>query len=521
MERAGTSEDIRSWGARTGSDGVSGMVYCLAVRSDRRREWAALAALAALALLAAAAAVRARHPSAAPEAAVSGTERTVAGAGQADGAGGSLVAAGLHEQSYTVQAGDTLGVIAGRYETTVAALMEANDLADPDAIFVGQVLRLHIEPAGEGPAVDVVPDSEMVFGPAYLGFDAAAYAARLPGPIAGHAEIVDGETLTGPEILARVARDFSVGPRILVAFLEARGGWASGAVPDDGAGIDYPAGFADPVRAGLWRQLNYLADQLNAGYYDAKTRGRRLLPTRDGTYLAGHPSVGAGSLAVQRALALQATASELPGRLRAFDAAYRSLFGDPWARELPVGGPSFPSLRLPWAPGEQWWLTGGPHGGWADGSAWSAVDFVPSGDALGCAAAPQWATAVADGVVIGGDAGQLWLDLDSDGARETGPVVFYLHLAEEGRAAPGSRVKAGDRLGHPSCEGGFSNATHLHLARLHDGEWLPAAGPDPLTLGGWQSVGAPESYDGGFVHEDGRERTACECREAGYNDLGW
>lgn len=44
--------------------------------------------------------------------------------------------------SYTVVAGDTLWDIAQRFETTIAALVELNGLADADAIEVGQVLKL-------------------------------------------------------------------------------------------------------------------------------------------------------------------------------------------------------------------------------------------------------------------------------------------------------------------------------------------------------------------------------------------
>jgi LysM repeat protein len=51
-----------------------------------------------------------------------------------------VVAAGA--TSYTVQAGDTLGSIATSYGTTVAALAAANALANPNLIYPGQVLSL-------------------------------------------------------------------------------------------------------------------------------------------------------------------------------------------------------------------------------------------------------------------------------------------------------------------------------------------------------------------------------------------
>lgn len=44
------------------------------------------------------------------------------------------------QTTYVVQQGDTLAAIAQRFGTTVQALQAANGIADPDEIFVGQVL---------------------------------------------------------------------------------------------------------------------------------------------------------------------------------------------------------------------------------------------------------------------------------------------------------------------------------------------------------------------------------------------
>jgi hypothetical protein len=62
--------------------------------------------------------------------------------------------------------------------------------------------------------------------------------------------------------------------------------------------------------------------------------------------------------------------------------------------------------------------------------------------------------------------------------------------------AVGTRLKAGDRIGHPSCEGGVSNGTHTHVARRYNGEWIPADGPLPFNLDGWISDGAGIEYYG-------------------------
>ena len=71
-----------------------------------------------------------------------------------------------------------------------------------------------------------------------------------------------------------------------------------------------------------------------------------------------------------------------------------------------------------------------------------------------------------------------------------------MHIAEDGRAAPGEYLYAGDRIGHPSCEGGISNATHVHIARKYNGEWIAADGPLPFNLDGWVASAGGMEYDG-------------------------
>lgn len=49
-------------------------------------------------------------------------------------------------KTYTVVAGDTLSKIASRFDTTVAALVELNNIADSSRIEVGQILLLPLDP---------------------------------------------------------------------------------------------------------------------------------------------------------------------------------------------------------------------------------------------------------------------------------------------------------------------------------------------------------------------------------------
>jgi hypothetical protein len=103
---------------------------------------------------------------------------------------------------------------------------------------------------------------------------------------------------------------------------------------------------------------------------------------------------------------------------------------------------------------------------------------------------------VADGLVVRTDEGVVAQDLDGDGYEQTGWVVLYLHVEARDRVPKGAVLQAGDRIGHPSCEGGVSTGTHLHIARKYNGEWISADGLTPFIMDGWVSGGEGREYNG-------------------------
>ena len=139
------------------------------------------------------------------------------------------------------------------------------------------------------------------------------------------------------------------------------------------------------------------------------------------------------------------------------------------------------------------------------------------GELLGCQMSTEWTVAAAAGLVARSKDGVVIIDLDGDGHEETGWNLFYMHVAADDRVPAGTFVDEGQRLGHPSCEGGYSTATHLHFARRYDGEWIPADGSCPLVLSGWRAH-ASVSYEGTMTRGE-EVRTACECREDEFNGL--
>lgn len=404
-------------------------------------------------------------------------------------------------EQYTVQPGDTLGQIASRYGVSIEQIVRANELPNPDILSVGQVITIPAPtPESRGPAFKIIPDSELVYGPASVLTDVDGFVRKQGGYLASYREQLGEQTFSGAQIVQFIAQDYSVNPRLLLAVLEHQSGWVTKAKPAAETS-DYPMGWADPQRKGLYRQLAWAANNLNRGYYLWRVGGVGAWLLSDDTIVPADPTINAGTAGVQHLYSL------LYDRLNwekavssgGLFATYNTLFGYPFDYAVePLVPPDLvqPVMQLPFEPGQDWAFTGGPHGAWGDGSAWAALDFAPPGEALGCVDNDAWVTAVAPGLVVRSDSGVVILDLDGDGLEQTGWVVLYLHIASRERVAVGTYLQAGERIGYASCEGGVSSGTHVHLARRYNGEWIAADQDIPFILDGWIASGAGKEYDG-------------------------
>jgi LasA protease len=198
---------------------------------------------------------------------------------------------------YTVQAGDSLGFIAERYGISVKTLMEANNLTDPNLLTVGMVLNVPApNPGDEGTSFKVIPDSEMVYGPATVYFEIKSFIDGQNGYLEMYEQDVNGIVLTGDEIVWIVARNYSVNPRLLLALLEYQSGWVTNPAPFN---TSYPMGLADENHYGLYRQLTWAADTLNRGYYLWKANAISTWVMNDGTVIPVDPTINAGTAALQ------------------------------------------------------------------------------------------------------------------------------------------------------------------------------------------------------------------------------
>ena len=407
---------------------------------------------------------------------------------------------------YTVQPGDTLGSIAQDNQITLAALMQANSLDESSILSVGVVLQIPPINADivRGSSFKIIPDSELVNGPATVQFDVEAFLANRSGYLTNYVQEVDGEYISGAQIITRVAENYSVNPRLLVALVEYRSGWVTNPVPSN---IDYPLGNYDNYYAGLYRQMTWTANNLNRGYYLWRAGAISTLPLSDGSYVPLDPTINAGTAAVQNFLSLfnSRVLWDTDVSSLGFFQTYVDLFGYPFDYDVSPLLPlnlSQPPMQLPIEPGASWSFTGGPHGGWDSGSAWAALDFAPPGEAAGCVSSDAWVVAAANGPIVRAENGAVVQDLDNDGYEQTGWTILYMHIEERDRVELNTYVYAGEKIGHPSCEGGFSNGTHVHLARRYNGEWIPADGNLPFNLEGWISSGNGVEYDGSLTRGD-------------------
>lgn len=419
--------------------------------------------------------------------------------------------------AHTVTAGETLGIIAQQYGTTIEELIALNELANPDIIHAGQLIIVPGEPVAVpvGPSGKIIPDSELVYGPAAAGFDVTEFLTPLNSHLLRHQEEVEGQMMTGPEIVQLIADRYSVNPRLLLAVLEYRSGWV---LSESAPPRSFILGREAPGIDSLAGQLNWAANQLNLGFYGRAEGGLQQIAVGDQP-VRFDPTINDGTAGVQLWLAAHDNATyetwlEETGP-DGFSATYAALFGNPFAYTvdpLVPDGLTAPELVLPWPEDETWYFTGGPHGAWNTGSAWGALDFAPPGDQLGCVSTDLWTTAMADGVVTRSGHGAVVVDMDGDGYAGTGWAITYMHLEARDRIVEGATVAVGDRLGHPSCEGGFSNGTHVHLARSYNGRWINADGDLPFVMSGWTSQGQGSEYDGYLVRGE-VVREACACRD--------
>ncbi len=418
---------------------------------------------------------------------------------------------------YYTQAGDTLPVVAFHFGVGQDEITSTESFPVEGFIPPGKLLIIPNRLSETGPSNLLLPDSEIVYSPSALDLDIDAYVRDAGGYLSRYREYLAEGWVSGAQVVHKVAVENSINPRILLALLEYQSQWVFGS-PDNLAKSDYPLGWVHYDKKGLYKQLAWAVQQLSIGYYGWRDGILVDISFPDNKGLRLAPGLNAGSVGIQYLFARLYNQPEWESVLdgeRSFPALYRAMFGDPWLRAqtveplLPINLTQ-PEMILPFLPGHVWSYTGGPHSAWGPDGARAALDFAPSSVDPGCATSEEWITAVADGLVVRTGNGVVVLDLDGDGYEQTGWVILYLHVASRDRVRQGSLISQGDLIGHPSCEGGASTGTHVHIARKYNGEWVLAGGPLPMVLSGWQARAGSKPYEGSLV-KDGEVIKACTC----------
>jgi LasA protease len=409
---------------------------------------------------------------------------------------------------YQVLPGDTLDGLAGRFGVEPAQIQGAIALSATGYLPAGEILTIPKVLGSVTSAQWLLPDSEVVYSPAAVDFDTEAFITQAGGDLASYTQtIAKDDTRSGAAILQKVAAELSVNPRLLIGLLEFRSGWVFGKPAPDK--VLAPFGFQTPARSGLYQELTIAGSQLNRAFYGWQAGSYTELTFPDGSKLRLDPTLNAGTVALLHLLTyfddLERWQADAYGA-QGFLARYQAMFGDALQRAAAAGpllppGLTQPILELPIPPGQAWSLTGGPHETWNGGTPRGALDFSPITDEPPCAVSRDWATASASGVIVRAADNAVALDLDGDGSEATGWVLVYLHLAAQDLIAYGSQVGTGRYLGHPSCEGGRTTGTHVHLARKYNGVWLAADGPVAMVLSGWRAVAGAADYAGQLVRD--------------------
>jgi murein DD-endopeptidase MepM/ murein hydrolase activator NlpD len=405
---------------------------------------------------------------------------------------------------YSTQQGDTLAAIALRFDVPVDSIRAAVPLTEEGLLPVGiqlqipDILEEHL-PFNTA----YLPDSEIIYGQSVGGFNVLAFVEAAGGFLSTYEEEVKEKTLTGAEIVNKVAIETSTNPRLLLAFLEYQSGWVFG-FPPDAANDPYPIGFGATLDTGLYKELMISARVLDQGFYGWRDGSRLNLSFYGGRTARLAPELNAGSAAIMALFGSlylpEAWDHHMYGD-DSFLSFYREIFGDELARAAAVE-PYLshtiqqPELMLPFPIGEAWSFTGGPHITWQTGTPRGAVDFAPITGEPACAVSAWWTTAAASGLVVRSDWNVVALDLDGDGDEGTGWVLIYMHIAEKDKPAVGTWLEKDARLGHPSCEGGSATGTHVHFARKYNGEWFGVGDPLPMVLSGWRVFAGDRRYEG-------------------------
>jgi len=405
---------------------------------------------------------------------------------------------------YYAIAGDSLPVVSLRFGVDMNEISSPNPIERKGLLAPGQLLIIPNNLEVTSSRSKLLPDSEVTFSPSTIDFDIHGFVDSAGGYLSTYSEYLSSTGMTsGADIIARIALEYSVNPRLLLAYLQFKSGWVYG---DEQSAIvdEYPMGYENSMKKGLYLQAAWFASTVMDGYYGWREGRRLVINFSIDEVLRLSPDLNAGTVGLMNVFSHLYNYNQWALILYGEDNFFKfheEMFGNPWMRAQlvePLIPPDTvqPEMILPFEIGQVWAFTGGPHAAWSAADVWAAIDFAPASGKTGCHESSAWVLAAMPGLVVRSGNGVVVIDLDGDGYEQTGWTLLYLHIATKDRIPAGTWVQVGDRLGHASCEGGRSTGTHVHLARRYNGEWVPADGPLPFELSGWKARAGTRAYQG-------------------------
>ena len=200
---------------------------------------------------------------------------------------------------YIVQPGDSLSLIAYRFGVGPQLIIDANGIVNPNLLAVWQRLLIPAPALREpGPSFKIVPDSELVYGPAGALFDLHKVITSWGGFLEQFKEQIEGRELSGADVIQLVANRYSVNPRLLLALLEYQSGWLT----KKDVSLDslaYPMGYMHEDWQGLFGQLSFAASEINRGYYLWRAGWVGPFVFNDGSVVVTGQGVNEGKVGIQ------------------------------------------------------------------------------------------------------------------------------------------------------------------------------------------------------------------------------
>ncbi len=149
-----------------------------------------------------------------------------------------------------------------------------------------------------------------------------------------------------------------------------------------------------------------------------------------------------------------------------------------------AGGDYRTGMRLPYAVGQSWYFTGGPHGWAGNDTPWSSID-LSGGDQRVLAARGGTAYTMCRG----------WIRVYHDRGYATDYYHLWNNISVNG-ASVGEGAYLGDTGTDVTC-GGAASGRHVHFALRQNDVYVPIAGHN---FGKWVVMGGGATYQGYALH---------------------